>query len=214
VKALTIAAIWIAHLLSLAVAVYIIRTGDVAVIVLLYAYMLEYVLRLATIPMLYHVPAVARFVTRRPHHNQETHPVRQGEGGPPAGVGSYLLAIGVFAGFAFALAHVNADRRIELGALDPPRDFAWAMLIAFLYWANGLITRTTFIDRGKPLAINLGYNSKEVTVLALSVLTGTVIVVYRQNADLPPSAWTVMGPLLGYRFLFDLWASLDTVPED
>jgi hypothetical protein len=70
VKALTIAAIWIAHLLSLAVAVYIIRTGDVAVIVLLYAYMLEYVLRLATIPMLYHVPAAARFVTRRPHHNQ------------------------------------------------------------------------------------------------------------------------------------------------
>jgi hypothetical protein len=37
---------------------------------------------------------------------------------------------------------------------------------------------------------------------------------YRQNNDLPQSAWVVMGPLLGFKFLYDLWASLDAVSTE
>ena len=61
----------------------------------------------------------------------------------------------------------------------------------------------------EPVTRNFGYNSKEVTILALAVLTGAVVVMIRQNMQLEASGWTVMGPLLCFRFLDDLWASLD-----
>lgn len=212
-RQLTIAAIWLAHLASLALAVYSIRTGGVKVVVLLYAFMIEYVFRLATIPMLYATPGVARFVSRQPGRHQRSQPVTKGDGGPPANLGIYFLLMIVLVYFAFVLANVNADRQLDLEPSDAGRDFAWATIIALLYWFNGLITRTIVIDRARPLTVNLGFNTKEVTVLALAVITGAVIVVYRQNADLPASGWTVMGPLLGYRFLYDLFASLDAIPE-
>ena len=113
------------HLLSLALAVYTTLTSGVPVEILLYAFLIDYILRLGTIKVLHAESAAARtgwvdtlapYISRRPAPGQESHPVRDGE-------------------------------------------------------------------------------------------------------ELEPSGWTVMGPLLFFRFLYDLWASLDaldtggTVPD-
>lgn len=219
---LYIAFIFGSHLLSLALAVYTTRSSGVRVEVLLYAFVIDYLFRLGTIQFLYgelkrgeasSVSALAPYVSRRPAPDQESHPLQDGEGGPPARLGSYLVVMAICAFFAFILANVDADREIRLTPGSAVEDLSWALLIAAIYWVNGLLTRVIVIHPAEPLARNLGYNTREMTILALAVLTGGLVVAYRQNAGLEQSAWAVMGPLMGFKFLYELWASLDTVPD-
>ena len=155
---------------------------------------------------------IAPAVTRQPAAGQQSYPVTQGEGGPPAQIAAYLLLMAVLLFFAFVLMNVNADRELSLTLDVGLRDLRWAIVIGAVYWINALVTRTIVIHPREGLARNFGYNSKEVTVLALAVLTGGLVVVVRQNMDLEASGWTVMGPLLFFRFLYDLLTSLQSAP--
>jgi hypothetical protein len=46
------------------------------------------------------------------------------------------------------------------------------------------------------------------TILALATLTAAAVVVYRQSRGLSASGWVLLGPLLAFRFLYDLFAGL------
>jgi hypothetical protein len=216
------ALIFASHLFSLALAVYTTRSSGVPVEILLYAFLIDYLLRLGTIHVLHAelaaarpgwVEALAPYISRLPTPGQQSHPVRDGEGGPPADVIKYFVVMIALWFFAFVLMHVNADREIDFTAQAGVNDLVWALVIGAIYWVNSLLTRTMVIHPREPVTRNFGYNSKEVTILALAVLTGAVVVMVRQNMALEPSGWTVMGPLLFFRFLYDLWASLDAMGE-
>lgn len=205
------------HLLSLGLAVYTTRASGVPVEILLYAFLIDYGLRLGTIHYLHTavtsrpqtwVHAIAPYISKLPARGQQSHPVRDGEGGPPAGISTYLIVLAAMAGFALVLMHVDADKQIRLTFAATARDLWWAVMIGTIYWANALLTRTLVIHPAEPVTRNFGYNSKEVTILSLAVLTGGVVVAVRQNMGLDGTGWTVMGPLLFFRFVFDLSASL------
>ena len=179
---------------------------------------MDYTLRLVTIGLLHPamaartptlLSAIASAITRQPAPGQQSYPVTQGEGGPPAHIGWYLLLLAVLLFFAFVMMNVNADHEIDLTLEMGARDLWWALLIGVIYWINSLLTRTIVIHPHEPVSRNFGYNSKEVTILALAVLTGGVVVAVRQTMGLEPSGWTVMGPLLFFRFLYDVLSSLD-----
>lgn len=221
-RPLHIAFIYFSHLLSLAVTVYTARANGVRVEVLLYAFLIDYVMRLYTIALLQSavtarrqgwLSGIAPYVTRLPAPGQESYPIRDDQTGRPMGFGTYLIAIAMCSALAFVLANVNADREIALTSEDALRDFGWASAFATLYWVNSLLTRTMTIHPRQSIARNLGYNSKELTVLALAVLVGGLVVVVRQANGMDQSAWAVMGPLLGFRMWYDLWASLDALPS-
>ena len=216
-RALFVAFIFASHVLSLALAIYTTRTGGVPVEILLYAFLIDYALRLATIHHLHAavttrrdtwVHAIAPYVSRLPAPGQQSHPVRDGDAGPPAGISKYLIVVGALACFAFILMNVDAEKQIRLTFDASVRDLRWSLVIGIIYWGNSLLTRTMVIHPAEAVTRNFGYNSKELTILALAVLTGGAVVAVRQNMNLGASGWTVMGPLLVFRFLFDLWASL------
>lgn len=205
------------HLLSLALAIYTTRASGVPVQILLYAFLIDYLLRLGTIQILHAaisaqrdtlLVALAPHVSKLPGAGQESRPVREGEHGPPARLGTYFLVMIACAYFAFVLMNVNADRQIDMRTAGAAANLKWALLIGVIYWANALLTRTMVIHPTESLTHNFGYNTKEVTILALAVLTGALVVAVRQGMDLDASPWTVMGPLLFFRFLYDLSASL------
>lgn len=211
------------HLLALGLAVYTTRSSGVPVEVLLYAFLIDYVLRLGSLQLLHTAMAsprhswlrtVAPLVTRRPAPGQPSHPVREGHhAGPPARMRAYFLVISAVAFFAFVLMHVNADKQLDLRPHAGAGDLLWALVIGSIYWINSLLTRTIVIHPAEPVTRNLGYNSKETTILTLAVITGGAVVAVRQEMGLGASGWTVMGPLLFFRFLYDLWASLDAIPR-
>ena len=120
-----------------------------------------------------------------------------------------MIVLVACAYFAFVLMNVDADRQIDFRAVAGPEDLKWAVLIGIIYWANSLWTRTIVIHPEQPVTRNFGYNSKEVTILALAVLSGAFVVAVRQGMDLDASPWTVMGPLLFFRFVYDVSASLN-----
>lgn len=66
----------------------------------------------------------------------------------------------------------------------------------------------TFFPKAPP-ETNFGYNTRELTVLAFAVLTAGAVVVLRQSMDLPATGWTVLAPLLAWRALYDLFATLE-----
>jgi uncharacterized membrane protein YhaH (DUF805 family) len=80
--------------------------------------------------------------------------------------------------------------------------------LAIVYWVQSLLSRTTVIDPRAPWDVNVGYNTREITILALAVLFAGTVVVVRQANDLPASGWTVLGPLFVFRFVYDLYAAL------
>jgi hypothetical protein len=47
-----------------------------------------------------------------------------------------------------------------------------------------------------------------VTILAFATLTAGAVVVVRQTNGLAASGWAILGPLLAFRFLYDLFAGL------
>lgn len=156
--------------------------------------------------------AIAPYVSRQPDPRQQSRPVLESEGGPPARFRTYLVVIAFISMLAFVLMNVNADKEISLTPEAGVRDLSWALVIGSIYWINSLLTRTMVIRPAESVTRNFGYNTKEVTILSFAVLTGGLVVAARQAMDLGPSGWTVMGPLLFFRFLYDLWASLDAIP--
>jgi hypothetical protein len=203
------------HAAALAFAVFSIMRSGERPQVLLYAFIIDYTLRLVTIGALAS-PALRGalpYVTRAPLGGQQSQPVRRGEEAtaPPGHLGTYLVVMAALTGFAFVLVHVNSDRQLSLDAARFGQDLLWGIAIGIVYWTEGLATRTIVMDPRARVEVNFGYNTRDVTVFAFAVLTAGLVVAIRQEMDLPASGWAVLGPLLAFRALYDFASALQPI---
>ena len=107
------------NLAGLALTIWgIVRSGDRAQ-VLVYAFILDYCLRLATIYLI----TVAGFpraliplVSSPPPAGQQSYPIRVEGSDKPVGPAGYVVVVLVFGFFAFMLVNVNAEKELELDA--------------------------------------------------------------------------------------------------
>ena len=143
-----------------------------------------------------------------PDASAQSQPIRSEGSRQPAGAGAYLFTVTFLAFLAVVLGNVNAERVLELDAARFEQDLQWASGLALVYWVQSLFARTTVIDPKASREVNVGYNTRELTILAVSVLVAGMVVVVRQANHLPASGWTVLGPLFAFRFLYDLWSAL------
>jgi hypothetical protein len=209
------------HLAGLALTIAgVIRAGNRPQ-VLIYAFILEYALRLATVFAVTRALArdggslltrLAPLVCRLPAAAAKSQPIRYEGSQQTAGPAAYAFTVAFLAFLAFVLGNVNADRELDLDLARFEDDLQWAAGLAIVYWVQSLLSRTTVIDPRAPWDVNVGYNTREITILALAVLFAGTVVVVRQANDLPASGWTVLGPLFVFRFVYDLYAALPHEP--
>jgi len=207
----------IANFVSLAVVVAgIVRSGE-RTQVLLYAFILDYGLRLLTIDAvtgilrqrpLGRLAGMASFVCSPPAPGQPSHPVTEEGSGRPVGPGAYGLVVAFLASLAFVLGNVNANHEVDVDLATVLADLRWAVALALMYWIQSLASRSTVIDPTASREINFGYNTRDLMILAFATLTAGAVVVIRQSQKLPASGWVMLGPLLAFRFLYDLTTGL------
>jgi hypothetical protein len=208
----TTAFLLLMHATGLAFAIFSIKQSGERPQVLLYAFILEYLLRLTTIATVSIPPfrMAMPFITRPPYANQQSYAVTRGEGpGAPAGsFGTYITVMAVLTFFAFALIHANEDQELSLDLRTFEHDLTWGIILGVFYWSEALATRTIVIDPKARPETNFGYNTREVTVLAFAVLTAGMVVAARQQMGLPATGWAVLAPLLVWRALYDFSAAI------
>ena len=196
-----VAFIFVTHLASLALAIVgIVRSGERPQ-VLLYAFVFEYLLRIAS------VHAGGRLIvalSSRPMPAQATYPLAEEGSGRPMGIPSYFVVLAFLGFLVFVLGNVNSEHELEVDPGIFLQDIGWAAALALLYWVQALVSKSLVIDPDAAVEINLGYNSRDLTILALATLTAGIVVVVRQSMKLPETGWTVLAPLLTLRFLFDV----------
>jgi hypothetical protein len=198
----------LAHAAGLALTIFtIVRSGDRPQ-VLLYAFILDYCFRLATIYVLTrHGPALAPHLSSRPTPDDRPAPLRYEGSKAAVGWSGYAALMLFFSGLAFVLANVNQHHEVDVDVATVLEDARWSLRLAAIYWVEGIVARTTVLDPGAPIEVNLGYNTREVVVLAFATLTAGVVVMVRQANGLNRSGWVLLGPLLAFRSLFDLMAA-------
>src|SRR5262245_52727178 len=125
----------------------VMRSGDRPQ-VLVYAFILEYALRLATVFAVTRsfaasdaslLARVAPVVCRLPGASQQSQPLRYEGSQQPAGAGAYFFTVIFLAFLAVVLGNVNADRKLDLDAAGFARDLQWASALALLYWGQSLV---------------------------------------------------------------------------
>jgi hypothetical protein len=200
--------ILLAHAAGLALSIWtIVRSGDRPQ-VLLYAFILDYGFRLATVYVLSRrAPALAPYLSSLPPPGNAPTPLRYEDSKAPVGWSGYALVTASLAAFAFVLANVNQHRQLDVDLAIVRDDLRWAIRLAAIYWLESLAARSTVLDPRAPNEVNLAYNTQEVVVLAFATLTAGLVVVFRQTHDLGSSGWVLLGPLLAFRSLFDFNAA-------
>ncbi|SRR6266851_5449516 len=204
------------HLATLVLVVFgILRSGERPP-VLVYAWVLDYALRLITLRLMLQalsagnagLGALVSAVSTPPDPGERSSPLTDEATGRPVAFPGYLIVVSFLATIAFVLANVNAQKQVDLDAATLVHDLRWAGWLAMMYWAQGLASRTIVIDPGAPRELNLGYNAGDLRLLAVAVLAAGAAAAVRQTAGMASSGWVVLGPLLGVRFLFDLTSAL------
>ena len=207
--------VFIVHAVGLALTVLgIVRSGERPQ-VLVYAFILDYVLRLITLRLMLRtlasgtpdLAAAVAHLTTTPAPGESSFPLRDETTRQLVGFSTYVVIVLFLGTLALVLANVNAEHKIDVGAAVILRDVCWAGALATTYWVQGLISRTIVIDPAASVETNLGYNVRDLTLLAFAMLGAGAVVVSRQIAGSTSSGWVVLGPLLLFRFLFDLSAA-------
>ena len=207
----------LANIVSLAVVVTSIVWSGQRTQLVLYAFILDFSLRLLTIHVitriLRHKPGqrlswVIALVCSPPAPGEPSYPMAEEHSGRPAGPGAYAAVVALLALFAFVLGNVNADRQLDVDLATLLGDLRWAVALAFFYWVQALASRSTVIDPTASREINFGYNTRDLTILALATLTAGGVVVFRQAHNLPASGWAMVGPLLAFRCVYDVATGL------
>jgi hypothetical protein len=190
------------HLVGLAFNVAGIMRSGQRPQVLVYAFIIDVALRLLTLRV---TPrALAAYISAPPAPGQTSAPFVDEQTHQPATFPAYVIVVTMLAGFGFILANVNAQKQLDLDPNLLAADLRWGLLLALVYWLQALAARTITIDPSATLIQNLGYNTRDIVILALAVLGAGGAVAARQTWGLTSSGWTVLGPLLAVRFLFDL----------
>ena len=203
---------FIVHAVGLALTVLgIVRSGERPP-VLVYQFILAYTLRLVTIRLMQQAfarnnPALTASLaalTTTPAPGEFSQPLKDEVSHQLVGFPTYLVILAFLGTLAFVLTNVNARHEIDVDAATLIRDVSWAGVLAAMYLVEGLMSRTIVIDPAASIETNLGYNNRDLTLLAFAVLGAGAVVVVRQVTGRTSSGWVVLGPLLVCRFLFDL----------
>ena len=131
--------LFLVHASGLALTVWtIVRSGDRPQ-VLLYAFVLDYLLRLATVYALTHrAPRLAPFLASPPPPGDAPEPLRNEESRKPIGWTGYALVTLALAAFAFVLANVNQRHELDADFGIVLDDLGWSMRLAAIYWKLSL----------------------------------------------------------------------------
>jgi hypothetical protein len=197
------------HAAGLALTVWtIIRSGD-RTQVLLYAFVLDYLFRLATVYVLSRqAPQLAPYLSSpSPKDGPALAPLRDEQSNEPIGYRGYALVTLALAAFAFVLANVDQHHELDADLPTVLDDLGWSVRLAAIYWLESLLARTTVLDPLASNEVNLAHNTQEIVVLACATLAAALVVVFRQAHNLGSSGWVLLGPLLAFRALFDFNAA-------
>ena len=191
--------------------------------VLLYAFVVDYGLRLFTIEALtgslrdgglaWLKPLVPLLSSPPAAEGRASYPLIDEQTKRSLGLGGYVIVTAFLAVLAFVFGHVTAQHQVEIDLMSFVNDLRWAAALGLVYWLQSLASRTIVIDPNASRAINFGFSTRDLTVFALAILTAGGVVAFRQINGKPPTGWVVLGPLLAFRFVFDLAAGLRVVRE-
>ena len=200
----------VVNLVGLALAFFgIVRSGE-RTTVLVYAFILEFLLRLVTIQVMQRalktntLESVIAAVTMPPAPGQRSYAPFYEDTRRPIPFHTYMIVVLLLAWMAFVIVNVGVDKELHLDPEMLVRDLRWAVALAGIYWLEGLIGRTITIDRYASSELNLGYNARDLVILAFAVLTAGWGVIARRIWRLNSSGWVVLAPLLVVRFFFDV----------
>jgi hypothetical protein len=177
----------------------------------IYGFFFNYLYRLPTLALLNRWltgpredrKRLAQRLTRRPNPNRPSFPVTVDTGkGPVAGsLFSYLFVMTVLFGLTLLLVN-TADQKIITSQGVLLSELAWAALMGFVWWIQDLFDRRLCLAPGANLPHNLGYNSNETGVAALTVLTGGAA------GAMSGSPWPCFVVLLIIRNWASLWEDI------
>jgi len=211
------------HTVALVVVLWGLERSGARPHVLLWAVLVDYGLRLLTIEAMCRImrgdwgPAlepVALGLSSRPEPGRRSAPITWGDHGPAAGLSAYVLVLACAVFCAFVLMYVDSSQRLDVDPATALRDALGGLLFGGLFWLESLAARSILVDPDASRPINFGYNSRELVVFALTVLTAAVVVVVRQANGYGASAWAVVAPMLVWRYLFDVRLGLQLVKRD
>jgi hypothetical protein len=199
------------HLAALAAAVAWIHGSGDNPRVLVFAFVLSELAQVLTIAALLRAyaapdsrglrPWLAR-LRSPPDPGQASQPVLQN--GTPAGLGGHLIVVAVLGATALLLVHIDEHKQLSFEAVRFARELGLASLLASMYWVEGIAARSLTIDFEARPAVNYGYNSSGIGILALTVLAAAVLLAVAPVRKTPPSPWIALGPLLVLRCVQDL----------
>jgi hypothetical protein len=178
--------------------------------VLVYAFILDFLLRLLTIRALVTalkidvLAPLVPYVAPPPDPDTPSYAPVYEETRQPIRFSTYILVVTALAAMAFVLVNVGADKQLHIDAAALMRDVRWSGRLAVVYWVQALVGRTITIDPAAPTELNLGYNARDIAILAFAVLAAGAAVAWRQTSGMNGSGWVVLAPLIVVRFLFDV----------
>jgi hypothetical protein len=186
--------------------------------IVFYGFFFNYILRLPTIALFLRWlntgdperRRLAERFTRRPSPGRPSFPVTVDTGGGPVigSLGSYLLLmVLLFACFGFPLVNV-ADQQFITPWRAVLSELSWALVAAAVWWVQDILDRRICLNPQENLPVNLGYNSNETTVAALTILFGG------PASAVSGSPWPALLTLMGFRHLYCLWEDLKWPPAD
>ncbi|MEW6689539.1 MAG: hypothetical protein AB1452_10675 [Pseudomonadota bacterium] len=172
----------------------------------IYGLFVSYFYRLATLAVLLPLhdaggfgKRLVRSLSRPPHPERPSYQVTVGEGARavPGRFGAYLFVLAVLA--FFSVIEINVAKQ-EFAT--PMRVFGHelrqGLWLGLVWWVLDLFDRRITLRFDQGVALNLGYNSAEITVLALTVLTGGVA------SAMMETPWPYFIALLAWKTLYDV----------
>ena len=198
----------LSHVASVAIMLALMVKEGESPRIFIYGLFFNYFYRLLTLRALIELHArgtargrwLARALSRPPHPNRPPYPVTVGEGADakPGDLAAYLFVLAVFAYFTFMTINVKNQ---EIGT--PLRMIADELLHGFfaagLWWLLDLVDRRITLRFDEPLWANLGYNSLETTLVAVTVLTGGIASAFMETP------WPYFVALVAFKTWFDVW---------
>lgn len=200
--------ILLSHVASVAVMLLLMAMTGESPRIFIYGLFINYFYRLLTLRLLIGLYAsgdgrgrrLALALTRPPHPARPPFPVTVGEGedAKPGGLAAYLIVLAVCAYFTFMLINVK-DHEIGTPLRVVANELRHGFVAGLAWWLLDLVDRRITIRFGDPLWMNLGYNSLETTLVAVTVLTGGIA------SAVMESPWPYFVTLIAFKTWFDVW---------
>lgn len=136
--------------------------------------------------------------TREPEKWERSKPYRDEQTRKPVGLGSYIGGIiAIFVMLGVLLVPLSGTKILSLQVMLP--EMCWALVIAFIYLADDLISRQLIVSTVKPVAINLGYNVSGLNFMLAAIFLCAIILLFAMNI----AAWFTGGRVSRVDYLME-----------